>query len=394
MKLILTFLTIFILAACTDSVVPEEELIEFTIEELAAFDGKDGRKAYIAVDGYIYDVTNNPNWRNGSHQGMFQAGRDLSEEILTSPHGKSFLDRVPKIGILIVKEDKLTDMLSTIASIDGYQSLASLVYSGQVAIDFSTYENLTIFLPSLDAFQMTEGFEIPSDFDPSQGFEQLLGDVDLFDVLRYHMVEQTLLLEALKTGASQLETTTGEFLTITVTGNDVFVNGVLILESDILAENGVVHILDGVLVPPSIDVSVTVTFRGLNGKLIKTETLEIGDTLTFPNAPNEAGYLFISWNNSITTISENVIIQAVYEKIFMTLDELSQYNGRNGANAYIAYNGVVYDVTGNSNWPNGVHRGYINAGQDVTQLFQTSGAPHGSSNITTLPIVAFLQTSN
>jgi predicted heme/steroid binding protein len=392
MKLILTFLTVLVLAACTDNVVPEDEMIELTLEELAFFDGQDGRKAYIAVDGFIYDVTNDPNWRDGNHQGRFQAGQDLSQEILSSPHGKSFLSRVPKIGTLITAVEEVSDMLSTIASIDGYQSLASLVYSGQVAIDFSTYDNLTIFLPSLEAFEMADGFEIPDDFDPSEGFEQLLGDIDLFDVLRYHMVEQTLLLEALRTGASQIETTTGEFLTVTTQGEDVLINGVLILESDIIAENGVVHILDGVLVPPSIDLSVTVTFKGLNGKVISTETLEIGETFSFPTAPSEGGHRFTSWSTDVTTITEDITVQAVYEKIFMTLEELAQYDGKNGANAYIAYNGVIYDVTGNSNWPNGVHRGYINAGQDITQLFQTSGAPHGTSNITRLPIVAFLQT--
>lgn len=392
MKLILTFLTVLMLAACSDNVVPEEEMIELTLEELAFFDGQDGRKAYIAVDGFIYDVTNDPNWRDGNHQGLYQAGQDLSDEILSSPHGKSFLSRVPKIGTLIPTVDAVSDMLSTIASIDGYQSLASLVYSGQVAIDFSTYEHLTIFLPSLEAFELADGFEIPDDFDPSEGFDQLLGDVDLFDVLRYHMVEETLLLEALKTGASQIETTTGEFLTISTQGDQVFVNGVLILESDILAENGVVHILDGVLVPPSLDLSVTVSFRGLNGKLIKTETLEIGDTLSFPTAPDEGGYRFVSWDNNVTTIREDITIQAVYEKIMMTLEELSQYDGKNGNHAYIAYNGVIYDVTGNPNWPNGVHRGVFQAGQDITALFQTAGAPHGASNITNLPIVAFLQT--
>ncbi len=392
MKILLTFLTVLMLAACSNNTVPEKEMIELTLEELAFFDGTNGRKAYIAVDGYIYDVTNDPYWRDGTHQGMYQAGQDLSEEILSSPHGKSFLDRVPRIGT--IKEVELNDMLSTIASIDGYQSLASLVYSGQIAIDFSTYEQLTIFLPSLDAFGMIEAFEIPDNFDPSEGFDQLLGDIDLFDVLRYHMVEQTLLLEALKTGASQVETTTGEFLTITVEGNDVFVNGVKIIESDILADNGVVHVLDGVLVPPSVDLSVTVTFRGLNGKIIQTQTLEIGDTLSFPSAPSEGGYEFKSWDSDITIINEDITIHAIYERVMMTLDELSQYDGKNGANAYIAYNGVVYDVTGNPNWPNGVHRGIFQAGQDITQLFQTSGAPHGASNITSLPIVAFLETSN
>lgn len=391
MKFLLTVLTLLTLVACTDNKVPEEELIELTIEELSAFDGTNGKKAYIAVDGYIYDVTNDPYWRDGIHQGMFQAGQDLSEEILSSPHGKSYLDRVPKIGRLI--ETPVKDMLSTIASIDGYQSLASLVYSGQISIDFSSYENLTIFLPSLDAFELAEGFEIPDNFDPNEGFDQLLGDVDLFDVLRYHMVEQTLLIDAIRSGNSQIETTTGEFLTITVDGDDVYVNDVLIVESDIIAENGVVHILDGVLVPTSINLSVTVTFRGLNNKIITTETLEIGDTFTFPTPPSEGGYQFISWDRDLTTISEDITITAIYERIYMTLEELAQYDGQNGANAYIAYNGVVYDVTGNPNWPNGVHRGMFYAGQDITQLFQTSGAPHGASNITNLPIVAFLQTS-
>ena len=34
----------------------------FTIEELAKFDGKNGRPAYVAVNGMVYDVTNNRAW--------------------------------------------------------------------------------------------------------------------------------------------------------------------------------------------------------------------------------------------------------------------------------------------------------------------------------------------
>ena len=30
----------------------------FTLDELKNYDGKEGRKAYIAVDGVVYDVTN------------------------------------------------------------------------------------------------------------------------------------------------------------------------------------------------------------------------------------------------------------------------------------------------------------------------------------------------
>ena len=75
----------------------------------------------------------------------------------------------------------------------------------------------------------------------------------------------------------------------------------------------------------------------------------------------------------------------------MTLDELSAFDGKDGADAYIAYNGVIYDVTGNPNWPNGVHRGVFQAGQDITALFQTAGASHSDSNITNLPIIGYLE---
>lgn len=41
----------------------------FTLEELKNYDGKEGRKAYIAVDGVVYDVTNVAAWQGGTHHG-------------------------------------------------------------------------------------------------------------------------------------------------------------------------------------------------------------------------------------------------------------------------------------------------------------------------------------
>ena len=79
----------------------DEELREFTLDELSNYDGLDGRDAYVAVDGYVYDMTESSYWLEGSHQGRVQAGQDLSEEINGSPHGRTILDRVPKIGILL-----------------------------------------------------------------------------------------------------------------------------------------------------------------------------------------------------------------------------------------------------------------------------------------------------
>lgn len=106
--------TVLVLSACQektpnetidtdipDRTIETNPLLELTLEELAAFDGREGRKAYIAVSGNIYDVTNSPRWPNGSHNG-YQAGQDLTEQILNvSPHGISTLDGVPLIGILV-----------------------------------------------------------------------------------------------------------------------------------------------------------------------------------------------------------------------------------------------------------------------------------------------------
>lgn len=70
---------------------------KFTKESLAKFDGKNGRPAYVAIDGEVYDVTGNPHWAEGEHHGNL-AGRDLTVEIGQSPHGKSVLGKLKKVG--------------------------------------------------------------------------------------------------------------------------------------------------------------------------------------------------------------------------------------------------------------------------------------------------------
>ena len=108
MKLsLLFFLFVLFLNACSteDPVVDDvdpEDYIYLTLEELAEFDGLEGRNAYVAIDGIIYDVTNSSQWRDGNHRGRVQAGQDLTTVLDTeSTHGREMLDRVPKIGYLV-----------------------------------------------------------------------------------------------------------------------------------------------------------------------------------------------------------------------------------------------------------------------------------------------------
>jgi len=74
----------------------------FTTEELKQFDGKEGRPAYVAVDGVVYDATASRLWRNGAHVKLHSAGADLSEAILVAPHGKSRLENLPRVGSMAV----------------------------------------------------------------------------------------------------------------------------------------------------------------------------------------------------------------------------------------------------------------------------------------------------
>jgi predicted heme/steroid binding protein len=71
-----------------------------TRSELAKHDGRDGRPAYIAVSGTIYNVTASPLWPGGDHQGSHQAGRDLTEELKSAPHVRTVVERFPVVGRL------------------------------------------------------------------------------------------------------------------------------------------------------------------------------------------------------------------------------------------------------------------------------------------------------
>jgi predicted heme/steroid binding protein len=72
----------------------------FTSQELSRYDGKEGRPAYVAYRGLVFDVSKSLRWKDGRHQGLHEAGRDLSAEFKAAPHGTTILLRVPIVGRL------------------------------------------------------------------------------------------------------------------------------------------------------------------------------------------------------------------------------------------------------------------------------------------------------
>ena len=75
----------------------------FTLEELAEHDGKDGNDCYVAVDGDVYLIEGFALWQMGEHipsGGRAKCGYDLTDVIDESPHGRSKLQLLQKIGTL------------------------------------------------------------------------------------------------------------------------------------------------------------------------------------------------------------------------------------------------------------------------------------------------------
>ena len=76
----------------------------FSESELKKFDGKEGRPAYVAIEGKIFDVSESRIWAEGRHMGLHSAGEELNNSIKNAPHDTEILSRFPVVGELI-RED-------------------------------------------------------------------------------------------------------------------------------------------------------------------------------------------------------------------------------------------------------------------------------------------------
>ncbi|HEX9094225.1 MAG TPA: cytochrome b5 domain-containing protein [Coriobacteriia bacterium] len=70
-----------------------------------------------------------------------------------------------------------------------------------------------------------------------------------------------------------------------------------------------------------------------------------------------------------------------------TAEELASYDGADGQPAYVAYMGVVYDVSKSAMWSDGDHEGMHRAGRDLTA--DHDDAPH-DVHVTDFPEVGRL----
>ena len=99
----------------------------------------------------------------------------------------------------------------------------------------------TVFAPTNAAFEKLGDEQVQSLLEPENRDQ-------LTKVLTYHVVAGTLTAADLSDG-QKLETVAGETLTVKVDGDTVMIGDASVVQPDVEASNGVVHVIDGVLTP-------------------------------------------------------------------------------------------------------------------------------------------------
>jgi predicted heme/steroid binding protein len=72
-----------------------------TQQELAENNGTNGKPAFIAYKGKVYDVSESSFWMDGEHLGMHNAGKDLTDELDMAPHREENFAKVKYVGELV-----------------------------------------------------------------------------------------------------------------------------------------------------------------------------------------------------------------------------------------------------------------------------------------------------
>lgn len=134
---------------------------------------------------------------------------------------------------------------------DDFSILVAAVLEADLAGVLSGEGPFTVFAPTNDAFAAAlEALEISA--------EELLASPDLGAILTYHVVAGNLLaadvIAAVEAGGgtAMVETVNGASITVEIVDGNVVIDGTAtVVMTDLVAGNGVVHVIDAVILPPA-----------------------------------------------------------------------------------------------------------------------------------------------
>lgn len=133
----------------------------FTGQELKGFDGKGARRAYIAHNGKVYDVSGSPMWSEGAHFGQHFSGNDLSGELTNAPHGEEVFSNFHIVGELTTEAHLGQGLLLKVEKLHPHP----------ISVHFATaYPMAFALLAILGLFTGIESFDIASFYVLVLGF--------------------------------------------------------------------------------------------------------------------------------------------------------------------------------------------------------------------------------
>ena len=138
-----------------------------------------------------------------------------------------------------------TTVVDVIVNSPDHNTLEAAVLAADLAGTLSGDGPFTVFAPTDDAFAAL----------PAGTIDALLADPQglLTDILLYHVVGANALSTDLMDGMS-ITTINGKDVTVTINNDGVFINDAQVTVADITTDNGVVHVIDAVLIPPTVTV--------------------------------------------------------------------------------------------------------------------------------------------
>ena len=130
------------------------------------------------------------------------------------------------------------DVVDTAVAAGDFKTLAAALEKADLVKTLKGKGPFTVFAPTDAAFAKV----------PKADLESLLADkAKLAAVLTYHVVPGKVMAKDVKAG--KVKTVQGSELTVATDGGGVMVDNAKVVKTDIVADNGVIHVIDSVVLP-------------------------------------------------------------------------------------------------------------------------------------------------
>lgn len=147
------------------------------------------------------------------------------------------------VSITATQETELMDIVDTAAGNEIFSTLVAAVKAADLVEALKSEGPFTVFAPTNEAFEKLPEGTVASLLEP-ENKEKLIA------VLKYHVVSGKVMAgDVVK--LSSAETLQGQEVSIKVEDGTVMIDNAKVVKADVACTNGVVHVIDTVILPKS-----------------------------------------------------------------------------------------------------------------------------------------------